>query len=341
MILVSVLLPVFNGAGLLASAIESILAQTYADFELIVVNDGSSDDSSLVARGFSDPRIRIIDLPTNGGLINALNVGLDEARGEFVARMDHDDIAHPERLERQVSAMFASGAIICGSAIQPFGAIRGKSVAYPLNDAAIRASLPVISPFAHPAVMMRSQVCKRLGYAMTARHCEDYDLWWRISEQGQMINLPDVLLHYRHHSTQVSVTQRAAQLCCMAKIAADNLHRTGRIRSDADLLSHKKALSYGSLSTLCELEAVGDWLYWLRNSYDEVADEVSGHYLRVWRGVCSRQPHLGHGVWKIYRRFRPRGLSLTSADMVVLLTTYGNLSVDNGVVRTIRKLLRK
>ena len=166
---VTVLLPVFNGAETLGSAIKSILVQTLRDFELIVVNDGSTDATIDVARSFADTRIRVVDLERNGGLINALNTGLAEARGEFVARMDHDDICSAERLRCQVNAMHSTNAVICGAAIQPFGAIRGKSFTYPLEDGSIRAALPVVSPFAHPAVMMRTEVCRRLGYSTSAK----------------------------------------------------------------------------------------------------------------------------------------------------------------------------
>jgi hypothetical protein len=337
---VSVLLPVFNGADTLGSAINSILTQTLRDFELIIVNDGSTDDTLAVARSFSDARIRVVDLKTNRGLINALNTGLAETRGEFLARMDHDDICHSERLQRQVDALRGTNAVICGSAIQPFGAIRGKPITYPLEDGQIRAALPVVSPFAHPTVMMRAEVCRRLGYLASALHCEDYNLWWRMAGEGSMMNLPDVMLQYRFHDSQISAIQRQNQLSGMAEVAIQNLRRAGRFRSAFDLQCHRRALSYDSLDTVEELAAIGEWFCWLRESFGGGGDMVADQYFRVWRGVCSRQRHLGKGVWDIYKQFKLDGGNL-KADFLVFLATYGGITQDDAKVTSLRRFFRR
>ncbi len=336
LVIVSVLLPVFNGAETLGTAIESILAQTLRDFELIVVSDGSTDETVNVTRSFADSRIRVIELERNAGLINALNMGMTEARGEFLARMDHDDISSAERLQRQVAAMRSMNAVICGAAIQPFGAIRGKPVSYPLKDEQIRAALPVVSPFAHPAVMMRSEVCRRLGYSTSARHCEDYDLWWQISGEGTMINLPDTLLQYRFHPGQISASHRQTQLSGMAEVAVQNLRNVGRYRSPLDLQCHRRALSYDSLDTVEELVAIGEWLRWLHESFGGAGNVVADQYLRVWRGVCSRQQHLGRSVWDTYKRFKPDGKSLKT-DLLVFLAAYGGMAQDDARITAVRR----
>lgn len=335
---VSVLLPVYNGADSLGAAIASVLAQTLADFELIVINDGSKDSSAGVARSFTDPRIRVLDLALNQGLICALNTGLEEARGAFLARMDHDDLAHPARLEQQIDAMNAQQAVICGSAIQPFGAIAGGAIRYPLSDAEIRAALPVVSPFAHPTVTMRTEVCRRLGYALTAKHCEDYDLWWRIAAEGTMMNLPQTLLNYRFHKGQISETQRQLQLAGMAAVSCENLRLQNRYRNRADLRHHRLALTYEPLSSLSELEAVGDWLQWLCASFGTAGTGASNQYHRVWRGVCSRQPHLGPKSWSVYKRFLANAPSFRS-DLLVLLSAMGGIGADGTVVKNVRRLL--
>lgn len=334
--LVSVLLPVFNGADTLSSAINSILAQTLRDFELIIVNDGSTDDTLDVARSFADPRVRVIDLTANVGLISALKIGLAEARGKLLARMDHDDICSPERLRRQADAMRDTNAVICGSAIQPFGAIRGRPVTYPLEDEQIRAALPVVSPFAHPAVMMRTDVSRRLGYLASALHCEDYDLWWRIAGEGSMMNLSDVLLQYRFHASQISAIRRQNQLSGMAEVAIQNLRSAGRFRSVFDLQCHRHALSYDSLQSIEELATIGEWLRWLRESFGDTGDMVADQYLRVWRGVCSRQGHLGRGIWDIYKQFKPAGKNL-KADCLVFLAAYCGIAQDDANIVALRR----
>ncbi len=339
LIQVSVVLPVFNGAKTLGAAIGSILTQTLVDFELLVINDGSKDETSSVAHSFDDPRIRVIDLPVNQGLICALNIGLAQARGEFLARMDHDDIAHPERLRRQVSALIAHNAVICGSAIQPFGAIRGRPILYPLADREIRAALPIVSPFAHPTVTMRTDVCRTLRYSPSAQHCEDYDLWWRLSKHGVMINLPDTLLNYRFHEGQISANYRNAQFAGMALVSTNNLRDAGRFREEIDLRCHVLALTYERMSSLSELEAVGDWLCWLRSSFGDAGAAVADQYLRVWRGVCSRQPHLGYKLWPVYKKFLPCEAGLGD-EMFVMLAAFGRVGADSRKLQKLRRIVR-
>lgn len=337
---VSVLMPVYNGADVLGVAINSILAQTLNDFELLVVNDGSTDGSLQMARSFNDPRIRVIDLAANRGLINALNTGLVEARGEFLARMDHDDIAHPARLKTQVAAMTASGSVICGSAVQPFGAISGHPIVYPLTDGEIRASLPVGSTFAHPAVMMLTEVCRRHGYSLAAKHCEDYDLWWRLSREGKMENLADTLLSYRFHPGQISTMYHRLQLAGTAAVAASQLGQEGRFRHQGDLDCHRRALSYVPLASLDELEAIGDWLNWLQNSFDAANTVVANQYHRAWRRVCSHQPHLGSKLWSIYKRFSPKGANF-EADLIVFIAAYVHIGADDQRIKVLRRIFHR
>ena len=337
---VSVLMPVYNGADHLAGAVSSILAQTLTDFELLIVNDGSTDATLQVARSFNDPRIRIIDLETNQGLINALNTGLAEAKGEFLARMDHDDIAHPARFQQQIRALEESGAVICGSAIQPFGAVQGTPLVFPMADADIRAVLPVASPFAHPAVTMRTDVCQRLGYAASAKHCEDYDLWWRFSEEGTMANLREPLLRYRFHASQISAKYRELQIAGTAAIATGGLAKEGRYRHAHDLQCHNRALSYAPLASLDELDAVGNWLNWLRNTYQVNSPEVSSQYSRVWRRVCSYQAHLGYRLWGVYKRHRSPNTGL-QADAIIFLAAYGRMGAGDKNIELLRRVFRR
>ena len=335
---VSVLMPVYNGADVLGVAVNSILTQTLIDFELLIVNDGSTDGTLKVIRTFNDPRIRVIDLATNQGLTNALNIGLIEARGEYLARMDHDDIAHPARLEKQIKAMTTSGSVICGSAIQPFGAIKGPAVAYPSTDTDIRASLPVVSPFAHPTVVMLKEVAVKLGYCSTAEHCEDYDLWWRISKEGVMMNLPEALVRYRYHSKQISFKYRINQLSGMANIAVNQLKKDGRFRQQQDLDTHYRSLSYQTLESIDQLDAIGGWLHWLKSSFQIKSNDIDKNYNRVWRGVCSRQAHLGTKIWIIYKKHLHIESDLKS-NFMVFLTAYSKLNQDSNKFNLIRKII--
>ena len=150
-----------------------------------------------------------------------------------------------------------------------------------------------------------------------------------------MMNLPDVLLQYRFHANQISSIQRQNQLSGMAEVAAQSLRSAGRFRSMFDLQCHRRTLSYDFIETIEELAAIGEWLLWLRESFDDAGDRVVDKYLRVWRGLCSRQKHLGRGVWNIYKRFKPSGENL-NADLLVLLAAYGGISQDDVRVVAIR-----
>lgn len=204
---VSVVLPVYNGGKYLAEAIESILGQTFTDFELLVIDDGSTDGSLQVLRDFEqkDNRIRL-HTRENRGLVPTLNELIQMSRGTWIARMDADDIARPERLARQLDWLEQTGADVCGSWVQRFGSGDKRLVRLYQSDHAIKTELLFFSPFAHPSVMFRASLAKMLPYDDTWIKAEDYDLWIRAVEAGwKMSNIPEVLLLYRVHPGQVSV----------------------------------------------------------------------------------------------------------------------------------------
>lgn len=207
---ITVVLPVYNGEKYLAEAIDSILAQTFANFELIMIDDGSTDDSQKIICHYEklDPRVRVI-VRENRGLATTLNDSIDAARGEWIARMDQDDIALPHRFERQLEWLEKTGADISGSWVQRFGTFDKRVFKLYQTDEAIKMEMLFRSPFAHPTVMMRTLLVKQLRYDKTGEMAEDYDLWVRAVEAGwKMTNVPEVLLMYRVHATQIS-TQTA------------------------------------------------------------------------------------------------------------------------------------
>lgn len=213
-----VLLPVKNGMPYIKEAIKSILEQTFDDFALFVIDDGSSDETALVVAAFahSDSRIKPIDCEGDG-LIDALNQGLDGSTSPFVARMDADDISMPTRFERQVSYLRAHPDVdVVGSwteLIDQRGDSLDRITKYPTSPTDLRRHLfSNKNPLAHPTVMMRSDKVKRLGgYRKPLKAAEDFDLWLRVAETGKLANLPEPLLRYRLHPDQVSATQRLTQ----------------------------------------------------------------------------------------------------------------------------------
>lgn len=205
---ISVILPVYNAAPYVEKAINSILQQSFLDFELLLLDDGSTDNSSYIVREYAkkDERIRLIQRE-NRGLIATLNEGILLARAPYIARMDADDVSLPYRLEIQFRYMEREPKLVAlGSAIQyinEFGKpYRRKK--YPAGENVSKALLWG-APLAHPSVMLRTLAVRDVGgYPSEFTHAEDYALWLRLQSRGRIDNVPNVLLYYRIHKYSVS-----------------------------------------------------------------------------------------------------------------------------------------
>lgn len=220
---VSVVMPVYNAEPFVGPAIESVLKQTFTDFEFIIINDGSTDSSTEVLRRYDDmdERIRLVE-QRNQGITPTLNRGVALARGKYIARMDADDICLPERFQLQVDYLDAhSSCVLVGGNVEPidqdgktiqlddkrFGKyVRGMN--FPQEHDAIEERLLTAGwAFMHPTVMMCREAVTRVGgYNPKIKDAEDVDLFIRLAEIGRVANLPDTLLKYRYHDTQISST---------------------------------------------------------------------------------------------------------------------------------------
>ena len=204
---ISVIMPAYNAEKYIAQAIESILGQTFGDFELIVLNDCSKDKTGEIIASFADQRIVCVNNEENMGVARTLNKGLKIARGEYIARMDADDISLPERLEKQAAFLDTNeAAAVVGSAVERFdetGSL-GKRV-FAADPRQMDIEMLFACGLAHPSVMMRRTLVTGLGgYDADYEGLEDYELWWRVSRSHQVTALPEVLLRYRIHSAQVT-----------------------------------------------------------------------------------------------------------------------------------------
>ncbi len=215
---VSVVMPVYNGARYLRLAVDSILTQTWRDFELIAVDDGSTDSSKTILESFAahDPRVVVISRP-NTGIVGALNDGIARARGEFIARMDADDEAAPTRLAAQVARLRAEPALVgLGSAVTFMDAAGHsvKSFARPLDHVAIERALLCGDGGAmiHPVVTFRARAVRQVGgYREHANYVEDLDLFLRLAQIGALANLPTSELRYRVHPASINFTKNAGR----------------------------------------------------------------------------------------------------------------------------------
>ena len=202
-------MPVFNGDAHLTEAIESVLTQTMGDLEIVVVDDGSSDNSRAIVERFAhaDPRVRLVVNERNLGISAALNRGWQTARGALIARLDADDLALPGRLERQVAFLDAhpSVAVVGGAAhVIDSSGERLSTMRFPTESRVIRSTLRRHNCFAHPSVIVRRAALQDVG-GYRFDQSEDYDLWLRLSEHFDLANLAEPLILYRVHGSQLSL----------------------------------------------------------------------------------------------------------------------------------------
>jgi glycosyltransferase involved in cell wall biosynthesis len=221
---VSVLMTVYNGMPYVEEAIQSIEQQSLANWELIVVDDGSTDATPAFLYALADPRIRIVHQP-NGGPPVAANRGLQLCRAEFTARMDADDVAHPSRLQRQRDFLRAHPAVgLLGTQVAPLGKRPGRSLHLPQDHAAIfEALMQGRHGLCHSSIMCRTQLLKEIGGYWERGIAEDWDMFLRMGERAELANLDEVLLHYRilacslQGSRMAELRQRIAYSCDRAR----------------------------------------------------------------------------------------------------------------------------
>jgi len=233
--LISVLMPVYNGRAYVVAAIESILGQSLGDFEFIIVDDGSTDGSAELLQNAADryERIKVIS-QANAGLSAALNKGLSVARGSLIARMDADDVALPERFEKQVAFLelnpnhVAVGSKVLlidpeGAALAEMGSLYNHEQ---IDQAHLRGNTG--SYITHPAAMIRRDAIDKVGgYRKEFEPAEDLDLFLRLAEVGRLANLPEVLLKYRQHPASIGYTRRKQQLLQAHRAAREACERRG------------------------------------------------------------------------------------------------------------------
>jgi glycosyltransferase involved in cell wall biosynthesis len=251
---------VFNGRAFLHESVESILSQTFQDYEFVVVDDGSTDGSSEILARYTDPRLRVIRNPSNLGLTRSLNVGLEASKGDLVARQDADDRSYPERLARQVAFLDANPSVaLVGT--QARGIDRSGSPVdlsgWPKATAAmaIRWQLMFDSPFTHTSVMFRRAPVSELGgYNEDFRTSQDFELFSRLAVAHELRNLRDVLVEWRVMKGSVSTAYSETDLRRVQAVLAENRKRW----LDADEISAEALTTWGNINYAGKLGGVTD-----------------------------------------------------------------------------------
>lgn len=225
--LVSVIIPVYNAGAYVKESIQSVLSQTYENIEVIIINDGSFDGSDEIIRSFAIQDERVIYISRqNNGLISTLNEGVALAKGEFIARMDADDISYTHRIEKQLDFLLEHpDCDVCFSGVSVInhdGTIIGKDVRS-ISESEMIVRLFFSSCFYHPSVMLRRKVFFSYHYDINYKYAEDYRLWSELLKGGVNIKtLPMALLKYRVHGGNVSLVKKNEQLETSKKIGFHN-----------------------------------------------------------------------------------------------------------------------
>lgn len=302
---VSVVMSVYNAGLLLKPAIESILGQTHIDFECIIIDDGSTDDSFDIMTSYRDRRLRVVRHPENAGLTVRLNEGFALASGRYIARMDGDDVSLPERLARQVAFMQAHPHIgACGTWVEVSGEGLSQRWEYPTSHRAIHARLLFDCAMAHPTVMFdHVRLHKaRLSYDSAFPCAQDYDLWCRAAGEFSLGNIPEVLLVRRLHAGQVGRRDAGAQQRWAGVIRRRQLKALGISPTDGQFALHEAISTWSWPRTEAFVRDAEDWLSLLRR-----VNGVTGRYPEPefsivagerWMEICrSVQPKLGRRFW--------------------------------------------
>lgn len=220
-IIISVIMPTYNTPiQMLSQAVESILNQTYTNFEFIIINDCSTDNTLEYLHSLRDSRIKIVTNNKNLGITASLNIGLKMAQGKYIARMDSDDISFPKRFEKQLDYMEKNqDVIVCGTWIKAFGGAEYTSKRYIPEKEYLRSSFLFgnIYGLCHPTAFFRTEMLRKYKIKYDEEHlptAQDYGMWVECSKYGVIKNLEEILLYYRVHNGQISIAKKELQKQC-------------------------------------------------------------------------------------------------------------------------------
>jgi glycosyltransferase involved in cell wall biosynthesis len=321
---VTVIMPVFNGAHYLSESLGSILAQTWEDFELLVLDDGSTDNSVEIVSRFRDDRIRLERNERNIGLTATLNRGLDLARGQYVARMDCDDVSRPNRLERQVGflddnrqvgivsswaeVVDEAGSIPIRRVIGQLTGLGNSPHSLSTTDPAIRFNLLFTNIVVHSSVMFRRDLLNQhnLRYSEAFKFAEDYEFWVRCSRAFQLALIPEILVNYRSRPDSVSNLNLQIQRETANRVRLDYLRSLGLDMGPKEESLHIDITNFQFAGDLARLLEARDWLstlleyarseFGLPKTFQ--AGTTAGLY---WYHACGALANYGVTSWQIYR----------------------------------------
>jgi len=318
----TLLMPVYNGEKYLREAIDSILNQTYPDFEFLIIDDGSTDRSYEIISSYQDSRIKLLKNSKNLGLIQTLNIGLENSDTEYIARMDCDDISLPQRLEKQIVFMDKNPSVgISGTWVKPFGGKSGKVWKYETDPEKIKAQLFFDSCLAHPSIIIRESMLakNKLSYDCRHLHAEDWGLWQKASFCFDLGNLPQLLLLYRISDSSVRMKNNEIYEQTLFELDKTNLESLGIEIKQQDIILHRKIASWSFEKSKEFVKDSEEWLLKLLKANNATniypvqpfAEVISQRFY----SICSNADCLGMFSYKTYF-----GSSLSQARKNIFLS---------------------
>jgi glycosyltransferase involved in cell wall biosynthesis len=303
---ISVLMAVYNGEKYLKEAIESILQQTYTNFEFIIVNDGSTDSTAEIIATYTDTRIKVINSPQNCGLIDSLNKGIDIAKGDYIARLDADDIAMPERLAIQVQYLQQhTDVVLLGSgAVLLQNNQLGDHTYYQHEQECIAVHLLFRNVFIHSSVMVKTSVINAIRFDKDYYLAEDYILWVKIAQKHKTATLKQALVQHRNHETNITKLKYDKHIATVLKIYAYQLEQLGISATEEQLLLHYKVGNYQFENSLSYLSDIAAWLELVMTKNREKKlygiSCLENRILQIWIDACLSNKKERLAVAKIF-----------------------------------------
>ncbi len=257
---ISVLMPVYNAKSFLSQAINSVLDQTFKDFEFVIINDGSTDNSKDIIFSYNDPRIKYVENEKNIGVVSTLNKGVGYCTGRYIIRMDADDICSPTRFEEQITFMEKHPKVgLCGSwitLIDESNNVTGNNLSQ-VKSEFIKIHQLFSVPFNHPSIIAKADLLKQNRYEHVIA-AEDYDLWSRLEDKTEFANIPKYLLQYRWHQTNVSKEKADIQQKSKDSIILRQLQKLGVTPTEEEFRIHKLSFSLFSFDGKTENQLGND-----------------------------------------------------------------------------------
>lgn len=309
---VTVFIPVYNRERYVGAAIDSILAQTFSDYEILLIDDGSTDRGLDIMQAYTDPRVRVFCNEKNLGQPRTRNIGLHLARGKYIALLDSDDVAHPQRLEKQVAfldrhpdhAQIGSWERAMGEQ----GQVLKKTKRRPAAAADIHVQLLFRCSQGHSTIMAHTALLREYGYHTDYLSCQDYELCVRLAQRYKLGNLPEVLVYTRAHPDQISKRLPESREVLKRRIIRSQLAELGVAFKETDLVSHLSLYRMRRLGCIPDrtyLEWAEAWLLRLKAAnqktplYDQAAltRTVNEYWLRAYRAA---QASMGWAAWRYF-----------------------------------------